>query len=244
MKQYSISQLRNVGIIAHGGAGKTSLAEAMLYDAASITRLGEVLKGTAALDFDPDEIKRQITINSSLGYAEWKKHKITIIDTPGYANFIADTKASLKAADAVIVIVSAISCVKVQTEKLWGFAHDYELPRIIFINKMDRDRANFIRALGDIEKALGVHPLPIQIPIGLEHNFKGVIDLIKQTAYIYKDDLSGKYDEKNIPAELKEEAAKYREKLVEAIVETDDDLLGAYLEGEEPSAEQLEKALR
>lgn len=244
MKEYDTQELRNVGIVAHGGAGKTSLAEAMLFDAGSLNRLGEVNNGTASMDFDPDEIKRKITISSAVNFAEWDKHKINIVDTPGYANFIADTKACLRGVDAVIVIASAISGVKVQTEKVWQFALDYELPRLIFINKMDRERANFINALGDIEKALGVTPLPLQVPIGAEHNFKGIVDLIKQKAYIYKTDGSGEFEVQDIPADLQAEVDKYREKLIETIVETNDDLMTSYLEGEEVTQPQLEQALR
>jgi elongation factor G len=244
MKEYSTQQLRNVGIVAHGGAGKTSLAEAMLFDAGSLTRLGEVNKGTSCMDFDPDEISRKITISAAVSFAEWNNHKINIVDTPGYANFIADTKACLRAVDAAVVIASAISGVKVQTEKVWQFALDYELPRLVFINKMDRERANFVNALGDIEKALGVTPLPLQLPIGAEHNFKGVVDLIRQKAYIYKNDGSGKFETQDVPAELQDEMDKYREKLVEAVVETDDELMTSYLEGEEVTQEQLQKALR
>jgi elongation factor G len=244
MKQYAIHELRNIGIIAHGGAGKTSLAEAMLYDAGSLTRLGRVDDGTASMDYDPDEIKRKISISSAINFAEWNKHKINIVDTPGYANFIADTKACLRAVDAAVVIVSAISGVKVQTEKVWRFAHDYELPRLIFVNKMDRERANFMRALGDIEKALGITPLPLQLPIGAEHNFKGVVDLLSQKAYVYKPDGSGKFEVQDIPADLRAEADKYREKLIEAIVETNDELLTTYLEGGELKGQQLEEALR
>ncbi len=244
MKQYDTKELRNIGVIAHGGAGKTSLSEAMLFDAESTNRLGEVNNGTSSLDFDPDEIRRKISISSSIGYAEWNKHKINIVDTPGYANFIADTKACLRAVDAAVVIASAISGVKVQTRKVWQFALDYELPRLIFVNKMDRERASFVNALGDIEKALGVTPLPLQLPIGAEHNFKGVVDLIKQKAYIYKNDGSGKFELADIPAEIRPEADKYREKLVEAVVETNDDLMTSYLEGEEVTQPQLEQALR
>ena len=243
MKAYAVNELRNVGIIAHGGAGKTTLAEAMLFDSGSLNRLGRVDEGTASMDFDPDEIKRKISISAAFNFCEWNKHKITLIDTPGYANFLADTRACLTAADGALVIVSAISGVKVETERVWGYANEHELPRMIFVNKMDRERANFIRALGDVEQILGVHPLPIQLPIGAEQDFRGVVDLISQKAYVYAQDDSGQPKIQDIPADMQEMAADYRQKMVEAIAETDDDLLNAYLEGKEITQEQLGKAL-
>ena len=244
MKEYKTSQLRNLAIAAHGGAGKTSLAEAMLFDSSELTRLGRTTDGNTCLDFDPDEIKRQITISTSIGHCEWAKHKINILDTPGYANFIADTKASLRVADAALVIVSAISGIKVQTEKIWNWASQQELPRLIFINKLDRERASFERALGDIHKGLGITPLPLQIPIGSEQNLQGVIDLLQMQAYFYKKDGSGKFEKKNIPDQLQEEADRYHLKLVEAIAETDDELLAKYFDDEPLSSEQLQSALR
>ncbi len=244
MKDCKVAQLRNIAIIAHGGAGKTSLAEAMLFDSGQITRLGKTDEGNTCLDFDPDEIKRKITISAAVGFCEWNKHRINIIDTPGYANFITDTKASLRIADAALVIVSAISGVKVQTEKVWKWAGEQELPRLIFVNKLDRERATFERALGDIETSLGLNPLPLQIPIGAEQNLQGVVDLLSMQAYYYAKDGSGKYETKDIPAELQEEAEKYRLKMIEAIAETDDDLLNKYFEEEQLTTGELTKALR
>lgn len=244
MKDYKIAQLRNIVIIAHGGAGKTSLTEAMLFDSGQLTRLGKIEDGNTCMDFDPDEIKRQITISVAAGYCEWNKHRINILDTPGYANFITDTKASLRAVDAAVVIVSAISGVKVQTEKVWNWATEQELPRLIFVNKLDRERASFERALGDIEKGLGINPLPIQIPIGSEQNLKGIIDLLNMRAHYFSNDGSGKFETKDIPDELKEKANNYRVKLVEAIAETDDELLNKYFEDEQITKEELQKALR
>ncbi len=243
MKLYAVSELRNIGIIAHGGAGKTTLAEAMLFDTDAINRLGRVDEGTASMDFDPDEIKRKISISTAINSCEWDKHKITLIDTPGYANFLSDTHACLRAADGALVIISAISGVKVETERVWEYANEYELPRLIFVNKMDRERANFVRALGDVEKVLGIHPLPIQLPIGAEQNFRGVVDLLTQKAYIYAQDDSGKYNIEDIPADMKEMAADYRVKMVEAIAETNDDLLNSYLEGNEIPQAKLGHAL-
>ncbi|MBI5789794.1 MAG: elongation factor G [Candidatus Schekmanbacteria bacterium] len=244
MKEFKIAQLRNVAIIAHGGAGKTTLAECMLFDSGHVTRLGKVDEGNTCLDFDPDEIKRKITISAAVGYCEWNNHRINIIDTPGYANFIADTKAGLRAADAALVIVSAISGVKVQTEKVWEWAVELALPRLIFVNKIDRERASFERALGDIEQNLKITPLPIQIPMGAEQKFQGVIDLLSMKACFFKNDGSGKFEKKDVPSEFEAEAKKYRGKLVEAIAETNDDLLNKYLDGGELTADELVKVLR
>jgi elongation factor G len=191
MAKYDTAKLRNLGIIAHGGAGKTSLAEAILFDSGRIDRLGRVDDGTSTMDYEPEETKRKISISSSLDHCEWNDHFIHIVDTPGYGNFIADTRACMRALDCAVVILSAISGVKAQTEEIWQWANEFEIPRIAFVNKMNRERANFFRAIDDMEKALGARGVAIQMPLGAEENFEGVIDLIKMKAYRFAKDQSG-----------------------------------------------------
>src|ERR1017187_4080823 len=195
MAKYDTSKLRNLGIIAHGGAGKTSLAEAILFDTKMIDRLGKVDDGTSTMDFEPEEIKRKISITSALDHCEWNGHFIHIVDTPGYGNFIADTRACMRALDGAVIILSAISGVKAQTEEIWQWANEFEIPRIAFVNKMDRERASFFRAIDDMEKSLGARGVAVQIPIGSEADFQGVIDLITMNAYFYKKDGSGEFTE-------------------------------------------------
>src|SRR5512136_2005600 len=185
MGKYDTTKLRNLGIIAHGGAGKTSLAEAVLFTTGMIDRLGRVDDGSSTMDFEPEEIKSKISITSALDHCEWDRHSIHIVDTPGYGNFIADTRACMRALDCAVVILSAISGVKAQTEEVWSWANEFEIPRIAFVNKMDREHANFLRAIDDMEKSLGARGVAIQMPIGSAETFAGVIDLIKMKAYRY-----------------------------------------------------------
>jgi elongation factor G len=244
MKKYETNRLRNVALIAHGKAGKTTLAEAMLFDGGTSDRLGRVDDGSSLMDFEPEEIKRSMTINSSFHHLEWDKHKINLIDTPGDANFILDTKNSLQAADGAVLVLDAVSGVEVQTEKVWEFAAQAGLPRIFFVSKMDRERANFNRCLADIQKVLSPKAIPVEIPMGAESSFAGVVDLMTLKARKYGNDLGGKFTEGEIPTDIKEEVKAAREKLVEAIAESDDALLEKYLEGQELSPEDLSKALR
>ncbi len=212
MANYEVGNIRNVALIAHSGAGKTSLAEAMLFTAGMTDRLGGVQDGTTVTDFEPEEIDRKITITSSLAFCDWNKYRVNLIDTPGFINFIEDTKGCLRVVDGAVVLVSAISGVKAETEKVWKYACEYEIPRIIFINKMDKDTANFERALDEIEKSFETEPIPLQIPVGSGDSFRGIVDLVKMKAFITE---GGKVVESDIPAELAAEADKYRKKLVE-----------------------------
>ena len=188
MKEH-IENLRSIGIIAHGGAGKTTLAEAILFDSGSIDRLGKVDEGTCTMDFEPEEIKRNISISSSFHHYQWKKYKVNIIDTPGDDNFLNDARMCLQAADGVVIVIDAIDGVKAQTEKIWRFVDKFNLPRIVFINKMDRERADFYKVLQDIQNSLNSKVIPVQIPIGSETSFKGLIDLIHTKSYIYSNGL-------------------------------------------------------
>jgi elongation factor G len=244
MAKYDTSKLRNVGIVAHGGAGKTSLTEAILFNTGMIDRLGRVDEGTAAMDFEPEEIKRKISVSSTLHHCEWNSHNIHIADTPGYGDFIADTHSCLRVLGGAVVIISAISGVKVQTEEIWQWANETEIPRIAFVNKMDRERANFYRAIDDMEKALKARAVAVQLPLGAEENFEGVIDLIKMKAYRYAKDTSGEFSETEIPAEYLDEANDLREKLVETVAEAYDALTEKFLETGELSEEEILDGLR
>ena len=244
MGQFETSKIRNLGIVAHGGAGKTSLAEAILFDTGMIDRLGRVDDGSSTMDFEPEEIKRKISITSALDHCEWDGHSIHIVDTPGYGNFIADTRACMRALDCAVVILSAISGVKAQTEEIWSWANEFEIPRIAFVNKLDRERASFLRAIDDMEKTLGARGVAIQMPIGVEADFQGVIDLVTMKAYFYAKDGSGAFTEGAIPAEYANEAARLREQLVETVAEAYDALTEKYLETGELTEEEILDGLR
>ena len=244
MGTYETDKIRNLGIIAHGGAGKTSLAEAILFNTGMIDRLGRVDDGTATMDFEPEEVKRKISITSALDHCEWGGHSIHIVDTPGYGNFIADTRACMRTLDCAVVILSAISGVKAQTEEIWKWANEFEIPRLAFVNKMDRDRASFLRAIDDMEKSLGARGVAIQMPIGAEDKFEGIIDLISMKACFYPKDGSGIYTEGDVPTNCLEEAHRLREHMVEIIAEAYDALTEKYLEAGELSEDELMDGLR
>jgi elongation factor G len=236
-----VAKIRNVGVVGHGGVGKTSLVEAMLFTSGSVTRLGRVDDGTTTTDFDPDEIKRKISINSSVAYGDWKGHRINIVDTPGYGDFIADARAALRVVEAAIVVVDAVAGVQVQTEKVWKFATEYNLPRAVVVNRLDRERADFFRTLESLGARLKGRLVALQIPVGEESGFTGYVDLGRMKAVVFTD---GKSREAEIPADLVERAREHREKLVEAAAETDDDLLATYLEEGSLDDASMLKALR
>lgn len=244
MGKYDSAKIRNLGIIAHGGAGKTSLAEAILFDAGMIDRLGRVDDGTAVMDFEPEEIKRKISITSSLDHCEWNGHSVHIVDTPGYGDFIADTRTCMRTLDCAVIILSSLSGVKVQTEEVWAWANEFEIPRIAFVNKLDRERANFFRAIDDMEKSLKARGVAVQIPLGVEEGFEGVIDLIRMKAYRYAKDRSGVYSEIDIPGEYLDEAQRLREQMVETVAEAYDALTEKYLEAGELTEEEIIDGLR
>ncbi len=243
-KEFAIQQLRTIGILSDGGTGKTSLVEAMLFDAGEITRLGKVEDGSSTMDYDPEEMKRQASISASTGYLEWLKHKITVIDTPGYANFLADTYAALRVIDAAVIVVSTDAGVRIQTERMWQWTEQRQLARILFVNKMDHERTNFIQSLEGIRKAFQEIPVPIHLPIGEGSAFRGVIDLVTQKAYLYTPDTSGHFTIEEIPAEYQDMATEYREKLIERIAENDEALIEKYLESGELSEEEMRDGLR
>ena len=233
--------LRNVAFIAHVGSGKTSLAEAMLFNGKSTTRLGRVDDGSSNLDYEPEEIKRSITITTSIHHCDWKKHTINIIDTPGDDNFLSDTKASLQAADAVVVVIDATAGVKFGTQKVWAFADELGLPRIIFVSKMDRERANFDGVVEEVAKTFEVKATPVFLPIGAEDKFQGLVDLVKMKAYVYVKDGSGKFEESSIPGDMEDTVSEWREKMIENIVEADDQIMEKYLDGQELTPQEVEE---
>ncbi|MBI4246792.1 MAG: elongation factor G [Candidatus Rokubacteria bacterium] len=232
-----IGKIRNVAVIGHGGVGKPSLVEALLFAAGAVTRLGRVDDGTTTTDFDPDEIKRKISISTSLAYCDWKGHRINLVDTPGYGDFIADSRAGLRVVEAAVVVVDAVAGVQVQTEKVWKFATEFNLPRAVVVNRLDRERADFFRTLESLGRRLKGRVVPVQVPVGEEAGFAGFVDLVKMKAVTYAD---GKPQEGEIPAAAVDRAQEWREKLVEAAAETDDELLSRYLdEGSLDDAEML-----
>jgi elongation factor G len=232
--------LRNVAFIAHVGSGKTSLAEAMLFNGKSTTRLGRVDDGSSNLDFEAEEIKRRITISTSIHHCDWKKHTINLIDTPGDDNFLSDTKACLQAADGVVVVIDATAGVKFGTQKVWRFADELNLPRIIFVNKMDRERSDFYGAVQEITRTFDVKATPVFLPIGAEDKFQGLVDLIKMKAYRYGKDGTGNSEESDVPGDMHNQVSEWREKMIENIVEADDEMMEKYLEGVELSPQEME----
>ena len=222
-----ITKIRNVAFVGHGGVGKTSLVEAILFAAGALTRIGRVEDGTTTTDFDPDEVKRKISLNTSVAFCDYKGHRFNLIDTPGYGDFVADARAGLRVADAAVLVVDAVAGVQVQTEKVWKFANEFGLPRVVVINRLDRERADFFRALESLQKRLKGRLCPLQVPVGSEASFTGLVDLIAMKALVMAD---GKMKETDIPGDVAELAKSWREKLVETVAETDDDLLAKYLE--------------
>lgn len=239
-----VSKVRTFAIISHGGAGKTSLAEAMLFSAGATTRLGKVDEGTSIMDYEPEEVKRKITMMSSFNTMAWKKHQLTVIDTPGDFNFIAETKTSMQGADAVLVITDAVDGVRVQTEKVWEFADEFGQPRIIFVSKMDRERSDFFKTVDDIQNNFGKHCVPLQVPIGAAEQFKGIVDVLAKKAYLYTKGDSGQFDVAEVPEALAPRIEQYLEELTERIAESNDELIEKYLEEGALTSEELQAGLR
>ena len=245
MKVYDGAEVRNVGLIGHGHSGKTTLAAGLLFTAGGTNRLTRVDEGNTITDYDDEEIQRKITISSSLATVEWNKKKINLIDTPGFNLFIQDTNGALAAADAAFVVVDGVAGVEVQTEKVWSFIEHYKLPRAFIINKLDRERSSFDRALERIHAVFGRTAVPIQLPLGAERDFKGVIDLIRMKAYVYTPDGDGKGKELEIPADLADAAQKAHEVLVEAVAEGKDELMEEFFaQGTLPAEHIIEGLLQ
>ena len=242
MKTYDAKDIRNVLLVGHGGAGKTTLLEAMLFSSGAITRMGKVEDGNTVSDYDPEEVRRGISVSVSLAPLDWNGVKINVLDTPGYADFIGDVKGALRAVDACLFVVSALDGVEVQTEVVWELAAEAGLPRAIFINKIDRERASFERTLDGLVAAFGTQVAPIQLPIGEEHEFAGVVDLLSRKAYRYPSGPKGQ--ESNWPDDLTAKAESSRERLVESVAEADDALLEKYLEAGELSHDEIVRGVK
>ncbi len=240
MKVYPSEKIRNVALVGHSGAGKTTLAEALLYRAGTITRLGRVEDGNTVTDFDPEEHERGHSLSLALAPFDWHGHKINIIDTPGHTDFVADVYAGLHVADLAVFVVSATDGVEVGTERAWRAAEELGLPRMIFINKLDKEEASFDRTLESLQERFGAGIAPIELPIGEAAAFHGIADLFTNKAYFYD---SGSAKEAEIPDELEEREREVHDNLVEGIVVADDALLEKYLEGDVPSASELEKTM-
>lgn len=244
MKVYDGIDIRNVALVGHGHAGKTSLVAGLLYTSGGTNRLTRVDEGNTITDFDEEEVSRKITISTALAYAEWNKRKVNLLDTPGFNIFIYDAKASMAAADAALVVVDGIAGVEVQTEKVWAFADEYELPRAIVINKLDRERSSFSRALESVQNVFGRAAVPVEIPIGAERDFRGVIDIIEMKAYVYTPDGDGKATEAPIPENMQSSAENWHAALVEMIAEGNDALMEEFFEQGTLPVEHLIDGLR
>ncbi|KKL88451.1 hypothetical protein LCGC14_1924580, partial [marine sediment metagenome] len=241
MSKVDVEKIRNIAVTGHAKAGKTTLVEAMLHNAGAINRMGKVEDGSTTTDYEPEETDRQISLSSALAFCEWEDHRINIIDTPGFINFLEDTKGSMRAADGVVLMVSALSGVKGETEKVWGFAREMNLPVVAFVNKLDKESADFQIALDGIKGILNTEPMPLQMPIGEAEGFRGVVDLLDMKAYTYTE---GKASEGDIPAELKDRAEELRNIMIERVAEADDSLLEKYLEGGELSREEIVSGIK
>jgi len=244
VKVYESKDIRNVGVVGHGDSGKTTLTAGLLFTAGASNRLLRVDEGNTITDFDEEEIQRKITISTAIAVAEWKKIKINILDTPGYNIFINDTRAALVAADAALVVVDGVAGVEVQTEKVWAFMEEFKLPRAIVINKLDRERAEFARTLANVQEVFGRNALPIHIPIGVEREFNGIVDLIRMMAYTYTPDGDGKGKEGDIPADLADEAQRAHEALVEMVAEGNDTYMEEFFEKGTLPVEHILEGLR
>ncbi len=237
-------RIRNVALIGHRGSGKTSLAEAILFEAGKINRLGSVTEGTTVCDHEPDEQERQMSIDAAVASIDFHDRKINLIDTPGDPSFVADALAALRVVDSAVVVVNAVAGVEVHTERLWKRAETEGLSRLIFVNMLDRERADFFKALDSLKAAFGQHVVATEVPIGSENEVKGVVDLIDMKAYLYEGAERGNSSEAEIPEELQELAEEYREKLMDEVAENSDELMERYLEGEEISHDEIVTALK
>jgi elongation factor G len=244
MKVYDSDSIRNVAVVGHGGAGKTQLVAGMLFAAGAVNRLGKVDEGTTVTDFDEEEIARKHTLSSSLAFAEWNKTKINLIDTPGLSNFLSDARAALTVADAALIVVDAVSGVEVQTEKVWKVATDLGLPRLVVVNRLDRDRGSLDRTLESLGRAFGRTIVPINLPIGEEKGFAGVIDLVAMQAVTFAADGTGAASTGEIPVELRDAASAARGALVEMVAEADDALMEKFFEAGELTSDELLQGLR
>lgn len=241
MKPYETEKIRNVGVVGHGGVGKTSFVEALLFDAGTTTRVGKVDDGSTTSDFDPQEIKRKHSIHATVLPLEWNDHKINLIDTPGFPDFMGEVISALRVADGLIFLFDAVSGIGVTTDPIWRAADESSIPRVAFLNRMDKDRADFKAAVENIQKKFGKSVVPIVIPIGEATNFKGVVNLISGKAYSFE---GGKAKEIEVPGDVKDKMGSFKEMLIEGLAEVDDTLLSDYLENKEITVEEMTTALK
>lgn len=243
-RDFPLERIRNIGIAAHIDAGKTTTTERILFYTGRVHRMGETHEGAATMDWMVQEQERGITITSAATTCFWKDHRINIIDTPGHVDFTVEVERSLRVLDGVIAVFCARGGVEPQSETVWRQADRYGVPRIAYVNKMDIVGADFERVVGQLRERLGANAVPVQFPIGAENDFTGIVDLINQEAWLYKDDLGTEYEVGEIPAELQDKAAEYREQLLEAVADLDEELMERYLEGEEITPDEIRAALR
>ena len=244
MAGVSLDRIRNIGIVAHIDAGKTTTTERILFYTGRVHRIGEVDEGSATMDWMVQERERGITITSAATTCTWRDHRINIIDTPGHVDFTVEVERSLRVLDGTVVILSAVEGVQPQSETVWRQADRYRVPRVLYVNKMDRTGADFLRTVAMVRDRLGANAVPVQLTVGAEDNFQGVIDLVRMKSIVYLDDLGTKSDEDDIPTELREQAEQWRERLIEAVAEMDDELTHKYLEGHTLSEDDIRRGLR
>ncbi len=239
MKEYKVEEIRNLSLVGHGGVGKTSLAEALLFSAGRITRMGKIEEGSTQSDYSQDEIERQVSITTSLLHLDWKSHRINILDTPGYADFVGEVIGALRVSDGAVVLLSSTSGVEVGTEVVWDYAEKYGIPRLLFVNQMEKEHADFYKVLNGARENFGSGVVALQLPVGQGSDFKGVIDLIGGKAYHLP---SG--EEAKIPGDMEGKVSEFKEKLMEGVAESDDELLERYLDKGELSTDELKEGLR
>ena len=244
MKTYPVDAIRNVGLFSHGGSGKTSLTEAMLFTGKVINRLGRVEDGTTVSDWDPDEIKRTISINTCVAPIEWRNHKINILDAPGYADFLGEVASAARVVDAAVILMDASAGVEVGTEQAWRHTGAVGMPVVLVVNKMDRENASFSASLESAQRAFGAKVVPLFLPIGRESSFRGVVDLLRMRAMVFSDSRDGVTIDEDVPSDMLDEVETYRLQLVEKIAENDEDLMLRYLEDDEITPDELAIALR
>jgi len=243
-KKITLDKMRNIGIMAHIDAGKTTTTERILFYTGRVHRIGEVHDGAATMDWMVQEQERGITITSAATTCNWRDNRINIIDTPGHVDFTVEVERSLRVLDGAVAVFCSVGGVEPQSETVWRQADRYGVPRIAYINKMDRMGADFFRGVNMIKERLGANPIPIQLPIGVEEKFKGIVDLVTMRAIVYTDDLGTESEDADIPEDMVEVVKEYREKLIEAAAEIDDTLTMKYLDGEELTLEEIKYAIR
>ena len=243
-REFPLEKTRNIGIMAHIDAGKTTTTERILFYTGRTHKIGEVHEGAATMDWMVQEQERGITITSAATTCKWLGHRINIIDTPGHVDFTVEVERSLRVLDGSVLVLAARSGVQPQSETVWKQANKYMVPRMAYVNKMDMTGADFYGCVEQMKDRLKANAIPIELPIGAEDNFKGIVDLVKMRAFIHKDDLGQEIEETDIPEDMKDQAEEFRAAMIEAVADQDEELMMKYLDGEEPSVEEIKKAIR